>query len=252
MAQNGECLYPSAMVVVAAWNEEYGIGRTIAELQRYLDYSRILVVDGNSRDNTVHIAKSLGADVIYQEGGGKGDAIRCGLKYVNSDVDYIVFIDADYTYPAEFLPQMIKILDEKPKVGMVCGNRFNSHYNLKSMRNMLYFGNVIITVAHNLLNGTQMRDPLTGLRVVRWDILKDWNPKSQGFDIEVELNHYVESKNYSIAEVPIYYRVRVGEKKLKPKHGLVILKRIMTEGFLPTGSKDFPLKLQAFLDEFQR
>jgi len=74
-----------------------------------------------------------------------------------------------------------------------------------------------------------MRDPLTGLRVVRWEILKDWKPKSKGFDLEVELNHHVERKGYDIVEIPIHYRARLGEKKLKVKHGFSILKRILLE-----------------------
>jgi len=230
MESNEESQYPSTLVVLAAWNEEDGIGRTILELEHYLVCSRILVVDGKSRDSTVDVAKNLGADVICQEGKGKGNAISCAIKHIDADVDYVVLIDADYTYPAEFLPQMMKILDEDPRVGMVCGNRFNSHYHLKSMHNMLYFGNVLIATAHNLLNGTQMRDPLTGMRVVRSKILKDWNPRSEGFDIEVELNHHVERQGYGIAEIPISYRQRVGEKKLKPKHGFSIMKRILSEG----------------------
>ncbi len=230
MVENGEYKHPSALVVLAAWNEEDGIAHTIAELEHYLSGYRILVVDGNSGDNTVHVAKSLGADVIYQEGRGKGDAIGCAIRHVTSDVDYIILSDADYTYPAKFIPEMMKILDENPRVGMVCGNRFNSHYHLKYMHNMLYFGNVLIATAHNFLNGTQMRDPLSGLRVVRWKLLKDWKPRSEGFDIEVELNHYIERLGYEIAEVPISYRQRVGEKKLKPKHGFIIMRRILSEG----------------------
>ncbi|MEM1590224.1 MAG: hypothetical protein QW175_07390, partial [Candidatus Bathyarchaeia archaeon] len=79
------------------------------------------------------------------------------------------------------------------------------------------------------LNGVNMLDPLTGLRVVRWEIVRDWQPKSKGFDVEVELNHLVERKGYRIIEIPIYYRPRIGEKKLKPKHGFTILKRILLE-----------------------
>jgi dolichol-phosphate mannosyltransferase len=229
MEEKGEHSFSSTLVLMAALNEEEGIGRTIAELKEYLCNPQVLVVDGNSRDKTVHVAKSLGADVVYQEGKGKGDALGYAIKHVNEDVDYVVLTDADYTYPAGFVPQMIKILEENPQVGMVCGNRFNSHFHLKSMHSMLYLGNRLIAFAHNLLNGIQMRDPLTGLRVVRWRILKNWTPKSEGFDIEVELNHYVERQGYGIVEIPIFYRPRLGEKKLKPKHGVTILKRILAE-----------------------
>ncbi len=97
------------------------------------------------------------------------------------------------------------------------------------MHSFLYLGNRILAFTHNLLNGVKLRDPLTGLRVVRWEIVKDWRPKSQGFDVEVELNHLIEQKGFEIVEIPIYYRPRLGEKKLQPKHGFAILKRIILE-----------------------
>jgi dolichol-phosphate mannosyltransferase len=225
----GEGYRNSVLAIIAALNEEKGVGLTIAELRLYLEKPWVLVVDGNSCDRTVEIAKNLDADVIYQEGRGKGDAIACALRQANVDIDYVVFTDADYTYPAEYVPEMIKFLEENPKVGMVCGNRFNSHFHLKEMRNMFYLGNRILAFTHNMLNGISMRDPLTGLRVVRWKILKNWTPRSKGFDVEVELNHHVERQGYGIMEIPIPYRPRLGEKKLKLRHGATILRRIMGE-----------------------
>jgi glycosyltransferase involved in cell wall biosynthesis len=217
------------LVLLASLNEEEGMGPTLAELSRVLEKPAFLVVDGKSTDRTTEIAKESGAEILIQKGKGKGNAIAQAISHVNGDIEYVILVDADFSYPAEHLPRMIRILDENPQVGMVCGNRFNSHFRLKSMHSMLYLGNRLIAFAHNLLNGIQMRDPLTGLRVVRWKVLKNWKPKSESFDIEVELNHYVERQGYGIVEIPISYRPRLGEKKLKPKHGVTILKRILAE-----------------------
>ncbi len=95
------------------------------------------------------------------------------------------------------------------------------------MRDVFYLGNRLIATAHSMLNGVSMRDPLTGLRVIRPDLIRDWNPASKAFDIEVELNDLVLRKGFGIVEVPIAYRVRVGEKKLKLADGASILKRII-------------------------
>jgi dolichol-phosphate mannosyltransferase len=67
------------------------------------------------------------------------------------------------------------------------------------------------------------------MRVIRWKILKGWTPKSKGFDIEAELNHRVERRGYQTVEVSIPYRARLGQKKLKLRHGVKILKRIIAE-----------------------
>jgi len=225
----GEGSRSQVLAVVAALNEEEGIGPTIGELQQCLRDIRILVVDGRSSDRTVEIAESFGAKVVLQEGKGKGDAIAKAISHIGSDVEYVVFTDADYTYPADFVPRMIRVLRENPKIGMVCGNRFNSHFHVAEMHNLFYFGNRLLAFTHNILNGVALRDPLTGLRVVRAEILNGWAPKSKGFDIEVELNHHVERRGYEIKEISIPYRRRLGEKKLKLRHGLTIARRIMEE-----------------------
>jgi len=144
-------------------------------------------------------------------------------------VKYAVFTDADYTYPAKCVPEMIRILEENPEVGMVTGNRFNHSLTLSAMKSFFFVGNRFLAWTQRLLNGVHLNDPLTGLRVVRWPILKNWEPKSKGFDIEAEINHRVENKGYAIVEIPIKYRSRVGEKKLKLRHGLTILRRIVSE-----------------------
>jgi glycosyltransferase involved in cell wall biosynthesis len=217
------------LVVIAALNEEQGIGPTIDELKQTLDDPRILIVDGKSVDNTVGIAEELGAEIVVQKGSGKGDAIAEAMKQILTNVDYVVLTDADHTYPAGSIRPMIQVLETQKQVGMVCGNRFTSHINLGRQHSLLYIGNRLICFLHNLLNGVQLNDPLTGLRVVRSEIMRGWRPESIGFDIEVELNHWVERNGYTIAEVPINYRRRLGVKKLKIRHGLTIMRRILIE-----------------------
>lgn len=219
----------STQVIIAALNEEEGIGLTISELNLYLKDPRILVVDGKSCDRTVEVAKNMGAEIATQEGIGKGDAIAKAVELADLTCGYIVITDADYTYPARYLSEMFRILDENPNVGMVNGNRFNGYTDWRGLTGMFYFGNRCLALAHNALNGVALRDPLTGLRVIRAEILKNWKVKSKSFDVEVELNHHVERRGYTIAEVSIQYRPRLGEKKLKLTHGATILKRIILE-----------------------
>lgn len=220
-------------VVVATLNEEEGVGPTLEELQKVLNDPHLIVVDGNSVDRTVEIAKNMGANVLLQDGKGKGQAMSQGIKALSSDARYVVFTDADFTYPAEFVPKMIEVLEHSPDVGMVIGNRFNGEHNFdESVKHPFYIGNRLLAFAQHLVNGIRLDDPLSGLRVVRSQILKEWKIKSKGFDVEAEMNFHVEHKGYKIAEIPIAYRPRLGEKKLKLRHGFAILKRILAESLL--------------------
>jgi len=223
-------LNSSISVVIATLNEEEGIGPTLEEIKKVLNDPYLIVVDGKSADRTVEIAKNMGADVLFQEGEGKGDALFQGIRRLNSDVRYVVFTDADFTYPAEHITRMIEILEQNPDVGMVIGNRFNDEHNFdKSLTNPFYMGNRLLAFAQWVVNGVKLNDPLSGLRIVKSEILEGWEPKSKGFDVEAEMNFHVERKGYQIVEIPILYRPRLGEKKLKLRHGFGILKRILAE-----------------------
>lgn len=216
-------------VIVAAYNEEEGIAPTLCELKEVLNKSYLLVVDGNSSDGTLEIAKAHGADVLLQRGKGKGNAISQGLDHLNGNTNYVVFTDADYTYPARHIKEMVNVLNVNPEVGMVLGNRFSRVYESESDRNQFYVGNRILGFVQRLFNGVKLNDPYTGLRLVRSELLKGWKPRSDGFDIEAELNHRVGRSGYKIVELPIKYRKRIGKKKLGFRHGLKIFRRIIIE-----------------------
>jgi glycosyltransferase involved in cell wall biosynthesis len=219
----------SIQLVIAALNEEQGIGLTMAEMKDTLGDIPTLVIDGKSTDKTVESAKNMGANVLTQDGNGKGDALAKALEHLDPNANYVILTDADYTYPAEYVPDMIKILDENPQVGMVCGNRFNGNVDKKALYRIFHIGNRLLAFAHKTLNGVALQDPLTGLRVIRTDVLREWNIESKGFDIEVELNNFVQKQGYTTQEILINYRTRLGKKKLKARHGFTILKRILKD-----------------------
>jgi len=75
--------YPSTQVIIAALNEEEGIGLTTNEINDNLTNSHVLVVDGRSTDRTVEVAKDNGATIAFQDGLGKGDAFAKALEYLD-------------------------------------------------------------------------------------------------------------------------------------------------------------------------
>jgi dolichol-phosphate hexosyltransferase len=218
------------VIIVPAYREAEGIQKVLGEIRDSLN-SMILVVNRPSGDGTDSLARDTGAIVIEQRGTGKGNAVEEGLSYVRqnfTDVRYIGFVDADCTYPASVMPSMRAILADNPSVGMVIGRRTNLRNNgVKS--SAFAVGNKVLTLSHRVLNRVTLGDPLSGLRMVKSEVLQNWRPKSGGFDIECEMNSYVSgSKRLEIVEVPIPYRARVGEKKLRLRHGFTILARMMS------------------------
>lgn len=71
---------------------------------------------------------------------------------------------------------MILILDANPNVGMVLGDRFKYKSIKEILANPFFVGNRLIALVHWIFNGVKLSDPLSGLRVVRYSLIKDWSP----------------------------------------------------------------------------
>lgn len=218
------------VVIVPAYREVNGVPRVIEELRQTLD-PVVLVVNRPAGDRTALVARRVGAIVVDQAGRGKGDAVRVGLDYVRDYLPrtrFIGMVDADCTYPTGPMSAMRRILETQPSVGMVVGQRDNWKNNgVKS--EAFAIGNRLLGSLHKVINHVPLEDPLSGLRMFRAEAVDRWRPKSKGFDIECELNAYVQNvQGLGISEIPIHYRARVGEKKLRFRHGVQILSRMVS------------------------
>ena len=87
-------------VLVPAHNESSAVAPTLEDIKRQLrPDDRLLVVADNCTDDTANVARMSGAEVVERnepERIGKGYALDCALRYLNSDPpDVVVMIDAD-------------------------------------------------------------------------------------------------------------------------------------------------------------
>ncbi len=83
------------------------------------------------------------------------------------------------------------------------------------------FGNAVLTGIFNLLFGTSLSDVLTGMYLLRSDAARSIIPGSKGFSVEVDIASQIASTG-KIGELPIKYRKRIGDPKLRWSHGLNI------------------------------
>jgi dolichol-phosphate mannosyltransferase len=222
---------PETVIIVPAYREPEGIRLTLSEINGNLNGAKLLAVVRDDGDETLHYASSLASDTIIQTSKGKGKAFTEALRHIRNNggtPSNVVLIDADGTYPADRIDPMLRILRERPEVGMVLGNRFaEPNGNGYAILNPYYVGNRLLAMAHRMLNGVGLEDPLTGLRAIRYSLIDGWEPSSKGFDLEAELNDRIAGEGGSICEIPVTYRHRVGEKKLRIHHGFGILLRML-------------------------
>lgn len=112
-------------VVIAAYNEEMVINRTIQTvLNSTYPVAEVIVVDDGSRDDTLGVVEREFAgnpQVRYyrKENGGKASALNFGMQYVTGDV--IIALDADTLFAQDTIGRLVRHFAD-PKIGAVAGN----------------------------------------------------------------------------------------------------------------------------------
>jgi len=217
-------------IVIPALNEEIGIGATLDQIYLALNGYKytILVVDGNSSDNTVKIAEEKGAIVIFQRNKGYGDALLTGFHYAyeHLDASVIVMMDADLTYDPEDIPELLQPI-LKNGADMVVGNRFKG-LPKSSMPLLNRFGNKLLSWIARQALGVGMRDTQCGIRAFKSEVMEKMDLSSEGMPFATEMLARAKFEGLRIEEVPVAYRQRMGESKLNPiKDGMKILGAIL-------------------------
>jgi dolichol-phosphate mannosyltransferase len=200
-------------ILIPTLNEGKTIGDLVARFKK-LGYGDILVIDGNSADDTVSEAKAAGARVTVQDGRGKGTAIQQAFTLIDKDIT--VMIDGDGTYLPEEVEKLVEPI-ANGKADHVLGNRFAS-YEKGAFTRLNLLGNKILNKVFNIDYKVKLEDILTGYRAFDKKAIKMMDLNQSGFGIEVELTVESIKKDLRIVEVPISYRARAAgaPTKLKP------------------------------------
>ena len=204
----------SICIILPALNEELGVGKVIDEIPRKILEAEgyrvdVIVVDGNSHDQTRQVAREKGARVIVEPHRGKGRAVRTAMD--STKADFIFMLDADYTYPTTYIPAMLNILEDFP---VVVGSRLKGEREKGAMKRLNLIGNYLLTWWANILYRTRISDLCTGYWGFRGDVIRNINLTFDGFQLEAELLTQFAKKGYTIAEIPVHYRCREGKAKL--------------------------------------
>jgi glycosyltransferase involved in cell wall biosynthesis len=202
-------------VVIPALNEEIGIGPVlreipIAKLKQQGYEVEVLVIDNGSHDQTPHIARRHGANVIVQPIRGYGNAYKAG--FANAHGHIIATGDADLTYPFEILPEVIAKMEAEDldfintdRLSMLQGGVMSASHQ---------FGNWMLTTATKTLFGWPYKDSQSGMWIFKRKIWDHLDVRSSGMPFSQELKIEAFLRGFHCAEIPIEYRTRAGQEKL--------------------------------------
>jgi glycosyltransferase involved in cell wall biosynthesis len=208
---------PRLSVVIPALNEEPNIPATLSavpvERLRRIGYDvELLVVDNGSSDRTAEVAREHGARVLIQPVRGYGNAYKAG--FANSTGDIIATGDADRTYPFEILPEVLALM-ERDELDFVSTNRL-AQVQPEAMKTSHVWANRLLTgVSRALFENLPFRDSQSGMWIFRRQVWSHCDVQSGGMPFSQEIKVEAFRNGFRCAEIPIDYRPRGGETKLR-------------------------------------
>jgi len=203
-------------VIIPTLNEQSGIKKTISSISTLLLKTKlgydleVIVVDGQSTDSTREIATRMGAKVIIEKRRGYGRALKSGFAASNGEI--IVTIDADNTYPIEYLPRYVEEL-EAGNFEFITINRF-SEMEKGAMSLTRRIGNKILTLLTNLLYSLDLKDSQSGMWIMRKDFVSQITLTSDDMPISEEIK-IIAFKFFRSKEIDGKYHSRSGKAKLR-------------------------------------
>lgn len=231
-------------LLIPVLNEETGMRVIMPTVDRSL-FHQILIVDGNSTDNTVGVAKEQGLDVIIQKRPGVRGAYLDAWPHITGDA--VLTFSPDGNSLVSCLEPCIRKLKEG--YDMVIVSRYLNGAKSYDDDSITGFGNWLFTGSINFFHRARYTDAMVIYRIFRKDLVTE-------LDLDKEESYAAEEKFFrthvsweplmsiraakraaqgklKIAEIPGDEPKRVGgERKLQVlKWGAVFYWEILREIF---------------------
>jgi glycosyltransferase involved in cell wall biosynthesis len=154
------------IIVMPARNVEKTLEKTYNDIPKGIA-DQIILVDNNSRDRTVDVAKRLGITVFRhpKDRGYGGSQKSLYTEALKASADIVVMLHPDYQYDASLLPELIRPI-QQGRCDCVIGSRIRTRRETLEggMPVYKYIANRFLTFVENIALGTSLSEFHTGFR----------------------------------------------------------------------------------------
>jgi glycosyltransferase involved in cell wall biosynthesis len=193
------------IVVLPAYNAARTLERTYKEIPFDI-VDDVVLVDDNSRDDTVEVGKRLGIQHIIKHDKNKGyggNQKSCYTKALELGADIVIMLHPDYQYTPMLIPSMSYIIAQD-LYPVVLGSRILGMGARKGgMPLYKYIFNRMLTLTENILISQKLSEYHTGYRAFSADVIRDikYLDNNDDFVFDNEMLAQIFMKGYEIAEV---------------------------------------------------
>ncbi len=190
-------------VIVPALNEADNLRRLLPELND-LAIGRIIVGDNGSTDATADVARQHGALVAHAPQRGYGAACHAALQLLDSDIEIVVFVNADLTDDLTLIPALVQPII-RDQCDLVIGARLPHLREPGSMSLPQRFGDRLAVCLIRWCWGYRYHD-LGPFRAVRRTSLERLDMQDRAFGWTIEMQIRALQENLRIQQLPVPYR----------------------------------------------
>jgi glycosyltransferase involved in cell wall biosynthesis len=228
-------------VIVPCYNEEEAVGQTMERLLANDSDSstfEILAINDGSTDGTRAILEQYAQQypnihlLNHATNQGYGASLKTGIRKARGEL--IAITDADGTYPNERLPELVAACEE---YDMVVGARTADDVTYSKLRAAPKF---FLQRWMSWIARQHIPDINSGMRVFRKSVAERFiGILPDGFSFTVTITLAMLTNYRPTLFVPIAYRQRVGQSKLRPIHDTLRFVALI----LRTGTYFAPLRV---------
>ncbi|MFN0060759.1 MAG: TIGR04283 family arsenosugar biosynthesis glycosyltransferase [Planctomycetota bacterium] len=196
-------------VVIPAFNEERAIDKVIRAIPPWV--RQIVVADNGSKDRTVEIARSCGAQVVIEPRKGYGSACLAGIAALDRP-DIVVFLDGDFSDHAEEMGCLVEPI-LRGDADLVIGSRRLGKAESGSVTPQQRFGNALACGLIRLFCRVRYTD-LGPFRAIRYSALQRLRMNDLDYGWTAQMQIRAARLGLRALEAPVSYRRRIGKSKI--------------------------------------
>ncbi len=214
-----------------AYNAEKTLLKTYRDIPAGIA-DKVIVVDDDSHDKTVAIAKKLHLPVFVHKNnlGYGGNQKTCYREALRMGAEIVVMIHPDYQYDATLTEELVKPIIEG-RFDIMLGSRIRSRSEALAggMPLYKYLSNRFLTLIENLFLGLNLSEYHTGFRAYRKEVLEKlpFQRFSNDFVFDQEILISAHAAGFRMGEiaVPVRYFPEASSINFfrSMKYGLMIL-----------------------------
>ena len=193
------------VIVLPAYNAALTLAKTYSEIPFDI-VDEVVLVDDNSRDNTIDVGHRLGIEHIIRHEknrGYGGNQKTCYRKALDLGADIVIMLHPDYQYTPKLIQPMAYLIANNV-YQVVLGSRILGKGALHGgMPVYKYIFNRMLTFFENLMLNQKLSEYHTGYRAFSREVLEkiNYEANSDDFVFDNQMLSQIIYQGYEIAEV---------------------------------------------------